>query len=127
MDRFDANSLLYVTRAIDYFDLAPPGGTLRDAFAGSEADYLFLTFSSDWLYPPRHLEAAAEAARVGGPVAWDIGRSPATTVTTRSCSSTRRRHRSSGRFSAKAPVDPRRLTAACAVTAAEVIPLNRTR
>ena len=33
MDRFDANSLLYVTRAMDYFDLAPPGGTLRDAFA----------------------------------------------------------------------------------------------
>ncbi|HSP90179.1 MAG TPA: homoserine O-acetyltransferase [Vicinamibacterales bacterium] len=66
VDRFDANSLLYVTRAIDYFDLAPPGGTLRDAFAGSEADYLFLTFSSDWLYPPRHLEAAAEAARAAG-------------------------------------------------------------
>jgi homoserine O-acetyltransferase len=66
VDRFDANSLLYVTRAIDYFDLAPPGGTLRDAFAGSEADYLFLTFSSDWLYPPGHLEAAAEAARAAG-------------------------------------------------------------
>jgi homoserine O-acetyltransferase len=66
VDRFDANSLLYVTRAIDYFDLAPPGGTLRDAFAGSEADYLFLTFSSDWLYPPRHLEAAAEAACAAG-------------------------------------------------------------
>jgi homoserine O-acetyltransferase/O-succinyltransferase len=66
VERFDANSLLYVTRAIDYFDLAPPGGTLRDAFAGSEADYLFLTFSSDWLYPPRHLEAAAEAAYAAG-------------------------------------------------------------
>jgi len=66
VDRFDANSLLYVTRAIDYFDLAPPGGTLRDAFAGSEADYLFLTFSSDWLYPPRHLEAAADAAASAG-------------------------------------------------------------
>jgi len=66
VDRFDANSLLYVTRAIDYFDLAPPRGTLRDAFAGSEADYLFLTFSSDWLYPPRHLEAAAEAACAAG-------------------------------------------------------------
>jgi homoserine O-acetyltransferase len=66
VDRFDANSLLYVTRAIDDFDLAPPGGTLRDAFAGGEADYLFLTFSSDWLYPPRHLEAAAEAARAAG-------------------------------------------------------------
>ena len=66
VERFDANSLLHVTRAIDDFDLAPPGGTLRDAFAGSDADYLFLTFSSDWLYPPRHLEAAAEAARAAG-------------------------------------------------------------
>jgi homoserine O-acetyltransferase len=66
VDRFDANSLLCVTRAIDYFDLAAPGGTLRDAFAGSEADYLFLTFSSDWLYPPRHLETAAEAACAAG-------------------------------------------------------------
>jgi homoserine O-acetyltransferase len=66
VDRFDANSLLYVTRAIDYFDLAPAGGTLVDAFAGSRADFLFLTFSSDWLYPPRHLEAAAEAAREAG-------------------------------------------------------------
>ena len=66
VDRFDANSLLYVTRAIDYFDLAPAGGTLVDAFAGSDADYLFLTFSSDWLYPSRHLEAAAEAARAAG-------------------------------------------------------------
>jgi len=66
VDRFDANSLLYVTRAIDYFDLAPPGGMLRDAFTASAAEYLFLTFSSDWLYPPRHLEAAAEAACAAG-------------------------------------------------------------
>lgn len=66
VDRFDANALLYVTRAIDYFDLAPPGGTLGDAFAACEAEFLFLTFSSDWLYPPRHLEAAAEAAREAG-------------------------------------------------------------
>jgi homoserine O-acetyltransferase len=66
VDRFDANSLLYVTRAIDYFDLVPPGGTLADAFSGTDADFLFLTFSSDWLYPPRHLEAAAEAARAAG-------------------------------------------------------------
>ena len=66
VDRFDANSLLCVTRAIDDFDLAPRGGTLRDAFAGSAADYLFLTFSSDWLYPPRHLEAAADAAAAAG-------------------------------------------------------------
>ena len=66
VDRFDANSLLYLTRAIDYFDLAPAGGTLRDAFSGSDAAFLFLTFSSDWLYPPYHLEEAADAARAAG-------------------------------------------------------------
>jgi homoserine O-acetyltransferase len=66
VDRFDPNSLLYLTRAIDYFDLVPSGGTLADAFAGSDANFLFLTFSSDWLYPPYHLEGAAEAAAASG-------------------------------------------------------------
>ncbi len=64
--RFDPNSLLYLTRAIDYFDLVPSGGTLADAFAGSGASFLFLTFSSDWLYPPYHLEGVAEAATAAG-------------------------------------------------------------
>ena len=41
--RFDANSLLYLTRAIDYFQ--------RDSFAGSESEYLFTSFTSDWIYP----------------------------------------------------------------------------
>ena len=66
VDRFDANSLLYLTRAIDYFDLVPPGGTLADAFGHTEAEFLFLTFSSDWLYPPHHLEGVAEAAQAAG-------------------------------------------------------------
>jgi homoserine O-acetyltransferase len=66
VDRFDANSLLYLTRATDYFDLVPPGGTLRDAFTISDAAFLFLTFSSDWLYPPYHLEGAADAASAAG-------------------------------------------------------------
>jgi homoserine O-acetyltransferase len=63
VDRFDANSLLYLTRAIDYFDLVPPGGTLRDAFRASNAAFLFLTFSSGWLYPTYHFEETADAAR----------------------------------------------------------------
>ena len=66
VDRFDANSLLCLTRAIDDFDLVPDRGTLRDAFAHSEARFLFLTFSSDWLYPPYHLEGVADAASVAG-------------------------------------------------------------
>jgi homoserine O-acetyltransferase len=66
VDRFDANSLLHLTRAIDDFDLVPAGGTLRDAFSAGDAAFLFLTFSSDWLYPPYHLEEAADAARAAG-------------------------------------------------------------
>jgi homoserine O-acetyltransferase/O-succinyltransferase len=66
VERFDANSLLHLTRAVDRFDLVPAGGTLRDAFATSDAAFLFLTFSSDWLYPPYHLESVAEAASAAG-------------------------------------------------------------
>jgi homoserine O-acetyltransferase/O-succinyltransferase len=66
VERFDANSLLRLTRAIDRFDLVPAGGKLRDAFTTSDAAFLLLTFSSDWLYPPYHLESVAEAASAAG-------------------------------------------------------------
>ena len=49
--RFDANSYLYLTKAIDYFDLAN-GTTLFDAFKGVKARFLVISISSDWLYPP---------------------------------------------------------------------------
>ena len=39
---------------------------MRDAFGSTEAEFLFLTFSSDWLYPPHHLEGVAEAAQAAG-------------------------------------------------------------
>ncbi len=52
-DRFDANSYLYITRAIDLFDLsADYGGSLTPAFTEVKANYLIISFSSDWLYPP---------------------------------------------------------------------------
>jgi homoserine O-acetyltransferase len=57
--RFDANSLLYLTRAVDHFDLAQGTGSLRAALSASRARFLLLTFSSDWLYPPAHLERLA--------------------------------------------------------------------
>jgi len=52
-DRFDANSYLYITRAMDYFDLAEEhGGRLADAFAGaSETRFCLVSFDTDWLYP----------------------------------------------------------------------------
>jgi len=53
VDRFDANSYLYITRAMDYFDLAAEhGGVLADAFRDSPVRFCIISFSSDWLFPP---------------------------------------------------------------------------
>ena len=53
VDRFDANSYLYITKAADYFDLGEQrgDGSLVRAFAGTAAKYLVISFSSDWLFP----------------------------------------------------------------------------
>ncbi|MCS6986646.1 MAG: homoserine O-acetyltransferase [Sphingomonadaceae bacterium] len=59
VERFDANSYLYITRAMDYFDLGERhGGRLADAFRGSRARFALVSFDSDWLYP------TAEARRI---------------------------------------------------------------
>jgi homoserine O-acetyltransferase len=57
-NRFDANSLLYVTRAIDYYDLP--------SLQGSNAEYLFTSFTSDWLYPSYQSEAMHQMALAAG-------------------------------------------------------------
>ncbi len=52
VDRFDANSYLYMTRAMDYFDLAGDhGGILANAFKGTPARFCIVSFTSDWLFP----------------------------------------------------------------------------
>ena len=52
VDRFDANSYLYITRAMDYFDLAKQfNGNLSDAFKETKAKFFIISFTSDWLYP----------------------------------------------------------------------------
>ena len=52
VDRFDANSYLYITRAMDYFDLTKKfGGNLSKAFEKSETKFFIISFTSDWLYP----------------------------------------------------------------------------
>jgi homoserine O-acetyltransferase/O-succinyltransferase len=52
VDRFDANSYLYITRACDYFDLAAEhGGVLANAFKNSKTRFCCISFTSDWLYP----------------------------------------------------------------------------
>ena len=52
VDRFDANSYLYITRAMDYFDLTKKhGGNLSKAFKDSKTKFFIISFTSDWLYP----------------------------------------------------------------------------
>ena len=52
VDRFDANSYLYITRAMDYFDMAAEhGGSLTDAFADVTSRFCIISFTSDWLFP----------------------------------------------------------------------------
>ncbi len=54
VDRFDANSYLYITRAMDYFDLANErGDILANAFRGTKTRFCVVSFTSDWLYPTR--------------------------------------------------------------------------
>ncbi len=52
VDRFDANSYLYITRAMDYFDLAADyGGILASAFQDTPVRYCVISFTGDWLFP----------------------------------------------------------------------------
>lgn len=51
VNRFDANSYLYITKAMDYFDVAAGHPSLAAAFARTQARFLVLSFTSDWLYP----------------------------------------------------------------------------
>lgn len=63
VQRFDANSLLYLTKALDYFDLAAGHASLTAAFRETTTRFLLIAFSSDWLYPPYQLKEVAQAIR----------------------------------------------------------------
>lgn len=64
--RFDANSYLYITRAMDYFDLRGENQTLTETFAGTQSHFLFISFSSDWLYPPSMSQLMVDALQEAG-------------------------------------------------------------
>jgi homoserine O-acetyltransferase len=65
--RFDANSYLYITRAMSYFDLAEDhGGRLAAAFAGTTSRYCLVSFDSDWLYPTPESRKIAHALNAAG-------------------------------------------------------------
>ena len=62
VDRFDANSYLYITRAMDYFDLAEEnGGKLANAFKDTPVRFCLISFSSDWLFPTTESRAIVHA------------------------------------------------------------------
>ena len=62
VDRFDANSYLYITRAMDYFDLAAEhGGSLPAAFPGEQPRFCIISFTSDWLFPTSESRALVHA------------------------------------------------------------------
>lgn len=67
VERFDANSYLYITRAMDYFDLAQPhGGNLARAFAGTQSRFCLVSFTSDWLYPTAESRRIVHALNAAG-------------------------------------------------------------
>jgi homoserine O-acetyltransferase/O-succinyltransferase len=67
VDRFDANSYLYVTRAMDYFDLADDhGGSLASAFLGTRTRFCVASFTSDWLFPTSDARQIVHALNAAG-------------------------------------------------------------
>jgi len=67
VERFDANSYLYLTRAMDYFDLAADyGGSVANAFRGAETRFCVISFTSDWLFPTPESRAIVHALNASG-------------------------------------------------------------
>jgi homoserine O-acetyltransferase len=67
VQRFDANSYLTITRAMDYFDLATDcDGDVANAFRGTKTRFLLTSFTSDWLFPTEESRAIARALNRAG-------------------------------------------------------------
>jgi homoserine O-acetyltransferase len=66
VERFDANSYLYITKAMDYFDLARDYGSLQNAFAKTSTRFLIVSFTSDWLFTPAQSEDMVDALVADG-------------------------------------------------------------
>jgi homoserine O-acetyltransferase/O-succinyltransferase len=67
VERFDANSYLYLTRAMDYFDLAADnGGSLAAAFRGTKTRFCLVSFTSDWLFPTADSRQIVHALNAAG-------------------------------------------------------------
>ena len=66
VERFDANTYLYITKAMDYFDLEKDYGSLAKAFANTKSRFLIASFTSDWLFTPAQSKAIVDALAVNG-------------------------------------------------------------
>jgi len=66
VERFDANSYLYISKAIDYFDLSAGHHSLVEALAGVQSDFLVVSFTSDWLFPPFQSTQLTRALHANG-------------------------------------------------------------
>ena len=64
VERFDANTYLYMTKAMDYFDLASGFDSVASALAETPVRFLLLTFTSDWLFPTYQTRGLVDAIRV---------------------------------------------------------------
>ena len=63
VNRFDANSYLYITKAMDYFDLTGGNGSVAAALERAKCRFLVISFSSDWLYPSYQSQELVRALR----------------------------------------------------------------
>lgn len=61
IERFDANSYLYITKAMDYFDIERDYGSLQKAFAKTKSRFMIISFTSDWLFTPAQSEEMVNA------------------------------------------------------------------
>jgi len=61
VERFDANSYLYITKAADYFDLAREHGSLKQVFSSTTCRFMVISFASDWLFTPAQSRAIVDA------------------------------------------------------------------
>jgi homoserine O-acetyltransferase len=66
VDRFDANTYLYLTRCMDYFDVLGPDSPHLAALPEVDTEFLVISFDSDWRFPTEHSDAIADTLRAGG-------------------------------------------------------------
>ena len=90
VERFDANSYLYITRAMDYFDIAAEnGGNLAAAFKNSDTRFCVMSFTSDWLFPTSESITLVRALNAPAPMS-ALSKLKAIRVMMRFCSMNRK-------------------------------------